>query len=82
MEKEMNNDSITIKEIGNYGRNKVQGFPDPYYKPMIGAKEINVIAETEDIAYLLALNHKYLGPNDRFTKYACRILNIKSVWRE
>ena len=39
-------------------------------------------AETEEVAFLLALQCKYLGPNSQFAKFACRMLGNKSAWAE
>lgn len=73
---------INVKEIGNYGKNKIEGFPDTYYRPMINGKELSFIAETKDVAFLLGMQQKYLGANEQFAKYACRMLNIETCWRE
>ena len=73
---------ITVIQIGNYGKNKIEGFPETYYKPMIDGKELNFIAETPDVAFLLGMQVKYLGANEQFAKYACRMLNIKTCWSE
>ena len=73
---------ITIKEIGNYGKNKIDDMPSQYYKPFIDDKDINIVAETYDIAYIAGLGYKYLGHNTIFTSLVCRMLGIKSVWSE
>ena len=39
-----------------------------------------LFAETEEVAFLVALQHKYLGHNSDFAKLACRALGIKTEW--
>lgn len=78
----MSDSVITIKEVGNYGINKINGYPENYYIPVINGKESNAVAETYEVAYLIGLQIKYVGYNENFAKYACRILNIKSAWSE
>ena len=66
--------SITTKPVIYDGKT--------HYKPVVDGKPLNMIAETEDIAIILALGHKYDGINSKFGTMACRMLNIKSVWSE
>jgi len=75
-----NNRIITVKSIGNYGKNKIESMPETYYKPMIDDKELSLIAETYEIAYIAGLGVKYLGNNSSFTMLVCRMLGIKSEW--
>ena len=53
-----------------------------WYKPVVDGKEYSSLAETEDIAYLLGLQFKYLGTNSQFISFVCRMLKIESVWTE
>lgn len=53
-----------------------------YYYPIIGGKSYSQIAETHDMAALLALGIKYDGVNSQFAKMAARMLNIETQWRE
>lgn len=72
---------ITVQEVPNH-RNKIEGMPNPYYKPFVDGKDINVVAETYEIAYIAGLGYKYLGHvgGTSFTMFVCRILGIKSAW--
>ena len=72
---------ITVQEVQNH-RNRIQDMPNPYYKAFVDGKDINISAETYDIAYIAGLGYKYLGHNNSFTGFVCRILGIKSVWSE
>lgn len=76
----MNDKLITVKEIGNHGKNEIEGLPDPYFKPVIDGKELSIIAETYEIAYIAGLGVKYLGHNSSFTMLTCRMLGIRSCW--
>lgn len=59
----------------------IEGFPEVYFKYRINnGKESHNIAETYDMAMLLALGEKYEGCNSKFGSYAGRMLNIKSAW--
>ena len=40
------------------------------------------LAETEEIAFLVALQYKYCTSDSDFAKFACRMLDIKSAWAE
>jgi hypothetical protein len=74
---------IEVKEIGNYGKNKIDSIEtESYFKPILNGVELNVIAETHDIALLLGLERKYCGLNNQFARFACRMLCIKSAWSE
>lgn len=72
---------IGTRCIINQGKNKVDVIEnDRYYVPIVDEKEYSYIAETEDIAILLALQIKYQGLNSQFAKNACRMLGIESNW--
>lgn len=74
---------VEVKEIGNYGKNKIDSIKtESYFKPVVNGKELNMIAESYDIAILLGLERKYCGLNSQFTKFACRMLGITSAWSE
>ena len=74
---------ITIKEVLNQGRNRIESIKeDIYYIPVINGKEQSVIGESYEIAYLLGLGIKYDGINSQFIKFACRMLKINSEWAE
>lgn len=74
---------VEAKEVGNYGKNKIESIKtESYFKPVLNGKELNMIAETHDIAILLGLERKYCGINSQFTRFACRMLCIKSAWSE
>ena len=51
-----------------------------WYKYILNGKESNKIAETSEVAFLLALEEKYDGINSQFTKFATRMLNIPTAW--
>jgi len=53
-----------------------------WYRPYIDGKRCAQIAETYDMAMLLALGIKYDGVNSQFGKMSSRMLNINSVWGE
>lgn len=55
---------------------------DCYYTFMIDEKESCMIAETYDMAMILALSVKYDGVNTQAPKMISRMLNIKSVWSD
>lgn len=55
---------------------------DYYYKPIVDGKELSFIAETEDMALIIALSYKYDGANSQFPKFAARMLGIKSEWAD
>ena len=72
---------IEVKIVGNYGKNKVESIAeDKYYMPIVDGRELNLIAETYDIALILGLQYKYCGRCSQFAKFACRMLNIPSLW--
>jgi hypothetical protein len=62
--------------------NEFKTLPDVYYVPIVDGKELNMIAETHDIALILGLGYKHDGRNSQFAKMACRMLNIESAWAE
>ena len=68
---------IEIKAVNN---KDFGDLPDILFKPIVDGKEINSLGETEDIAYLIGLEKKYLGDNSQFVKFACKMLEIKSAW--
>lgn len=75
--------TIGYRAVPNRGRNRLQTINDAYYyKPMIGDKELSMYAETADMAILLALGHKYDGPNSKFGHFAARMLALETVWAE
>jgi hypothetical protein len=55
---------------------------DYYYTFMIDEKESSMIAETYDMAMILALSVKYDGVNTQAPKMISRMLNIKSAWSD
>lgn len=72
---------ITVQEVPNH-KNKIADMPNPYYRALIDGKEIGIIAETYDIALIAGIGYKYLRHSGCFCfiKFACRMLDIKSVW--
>jgi hypothetical protein len=60
-------------------RNKTGGID---FIPVVDGKEYSYLAETYDVAMLLALQIKYDGLNSQFCKNACRMLGIQSAWAE
>jgi len=75
----MEEDLISTIRFQNPG---FDDLPDVLYAPLIDGEKLNCCAESEDIALLLALGHKYDGENSKFAKMACRMLGIKSKWSE
>lgn len=74
---------ISVKAVINDGNNKVDSITGFfYYIPIIGNKETNYICESYDIALIVGLGRKYEGVNSSFGKYACRMLEIKSLWAD
>lgn len=74
---------ISVKAVINDGNNKVDSITGFfYYIPIIGNKETNYICESYDIALIVGLGRKYEGVNSNFGKYACRMLEIKSLWAD
>lgn len=71
-------------EIGRkVDKGRIKHFPEGdgyYYYPIVDGKEYSSIGETEDVAMLIGLSIKYEGLNGQFTKYATRMLGIKSEW--
>lgn len=61
---------------------RLTGMPSVLYRPYVGGKALSCLAETEDIAMLLAIGHKYDGRNSQFAKFACRMLRLPTVWVE
>lgn len=57
-----------------------KNLPNVMYVPVVNDKELTCMAETEDVAMLLGLQHKYDGADSQFTKMACRMLGIDSMW--
>ena len=78
----MNERIVTVQEVPNSKRNKIEYMPDPYFRPLIGGLDIGIIAETSEIVYIAGLGYKYLGHNTSFTMFVCRMLGIKSRWSE
>jgi len=75
--------TIEIHSKHNRGKNHIPSIEgDVYYLPVVDGKEYSYIAETEDVAMLLALQIKHEGLNSQFCKNACRMLNIDSAWAE
>lgn len=65
----------------NKGKNRIASLEiETYYVPVIDGKEYSHVAETRDVALLIALGLKYDGANTQFPKLACRMLNIDSLW--
>ena len=60
-------------------RNKTGGID---FIPVVNGKEYSYIAETHDVAMLLALQIEHDGLNSQFCKNACRMLGIKSAWAD
>lgn len=74
---------IYVIEVPNVGKNKIESFTaDTYYRPVVDGLKLSAVAETHDVALILALERKYGGLNSQFTKFACRMLQIDSVWAE
>ena len=72
---------ITKQEIKIYCR--MRGDVQEW-RASIDGKDCNFIAESEEVAWVLALGYKYLGNNDYrfFGKYVLRMLGIQSGWAE
>ena len=70
---------ITVIPEKNPG---ISDFPEVVYAPVVDGEKINCLAETEDVALILGLGRKYDGHNSQFAKMACRMLDIKTLWRE
>ncbi len=68
---------IEIKAVNNPG---LDDLPEICFKPIVDGKVLNMIAENEDVAYLLGIEYKYQGINSQFTKFACRMLEIETAW--
>ena len=69
---------ITVKSDFNNG--KFDNMPAIIHTPCVGDKKLSAVCETEDVALLVGLAHKYDGPNSRFAQMACRMLKIDSNW--
>ncbi len=70
-------------EITKNPDNKFHYFEGNYYYTFtIDGKKSSCIAETYDIAMILALAIKYDGTNTKMHKSILRSLNIKSCWSE
>lgn len=69
--------TIEIVPVRNPG---FDDMPKTLYSPIVDGKQLSVVAESEDIAYILGLQFKYDGPE--FAKMACRMLNIETKWTE
>ena len=51
------------------------------FTPHLDGKDLRYVAESEDVAILLALGAKYDRQNAReFARFACRMLGIESEW--
>ena len=74
--------SDQIHAKGRLNNDEFKDMSELVYTPYIGEKRIQAVCETEDIAILVALAHKYEGPNSKFATMACRMLKIDSVWAE
>jgi hypothetical protein len=68
---------IEVIAVNNPG---LDSLPEVCFKPVVDGLELNAIAESEEVAYLLGLERKYQGLNSQFTKFACRMLGIESAW--
>ena len=72
---------ITVLENPNTKRNRIPSIDqETYFVPVVDGKEVNVCAETYDMALLLGLEYKYQGCNSQFAKFAGRMLGIESNW--
>jgi hypothetical protein len=60
----------------------IEDFGEFYYRIRLNGKQLAEIAETYDMAMLIALSIKYDGANSKFHVFAARALNIKSVWAD
>ena len=60
----------------------ISEFGDWYYKIRLNGRELSAVAETYDMALLVALSFKYDGLNTQFHMFAARALGIKSVWAD
>lgn len=77
--------AFTITEHENKtrkGSKEFESIGDVYYRIQIDGKDLSKIADSYDVALLMYLEHKYLGINSQFVKFACRMLGIKSAWSE
>lgn len=76
---------VTVKAINNKITNSdllyITNGKDIIYAPVVDGKEICLYAETEDIALILGLCHKYTKL-PTIAKCILRILGIKSIWSE
>jgi len=72
---------IEVFRVKNNGRNRCHHIAgEYYYQPVVNGISLCNVAETYDVAMLIALEHKYTGLNSQFTRFACRMLGIDSVW--
>lgn len=72
---------ITIEEVQNKGIHAVKSIEsETYFVPCIDGKPVHKVAESEDIAMLIALGIKYQGLNSQFPTMACRMLQIDTEW--
>lgn len=70
---------ISVTTVKNPG---FDDLPETLFSPVIDSKTLSCYAETEDMALILGLQHKYDGANSQFAKMAARMLCIDTKWAE
>ena len=81
MEEEKQEDIVGADMVINRGRNRISSIEqEHYYIPTIDGEKLPYVAESYDMALLLALGYKHDGNNSKFASFAARMLKIDSVW--
>ncbi len=74
---------ITVIAVSNMVKNSnlyyINNGNNVVYAPVVDGKQLELYAETEDIAMLLGISWKY-DKNAHFARFAIRMLGIQSVW--
>ena len=77
--------TVRIKAVNN---KTISYLPEIVFEIWIGdhspspEKRLPCLAESEEIACLLAIGYIHEGSNSKFVKYAVRMLGINSLWAE
>ena len=71
---------MSIRAIGKRNDTGFDNMPEVVFYPVVDGKELNMVAESEDMAIILGLAYKYDGRNSQAAKMICRMLNIDSNW--
>lgn len=72
------------QNVSTFTPNKkyIPDFGEWFYKIRLNGRELSAVAETYDMALLIALSVKYDGHNTQFHMFAARALKIESVWAD